>query len=552
VTSSVAERKTTSLKSHRALYRSSWRRLLLGIGLAAIQTVFLLPMPLVMQRVIDDAIPNRRRGEIVLLAAALVVLTIVSALTTMCARRVSLGVTKRAARDLRRQVIGRLNGASRQFHVTADQSGLHELVVREIDRVDLMTSALIAQMLPSAVLVIGMLGVLVSIDWLLTAVTIVVGALFAAANKLLVRHLDARYENYQRAMGNFSRGVMQMLRVQDLMRIQGARTTEADARERELADLERTAISRSMAGTTYDVTQQALVSVGDLISFYAGFALLRGPLNTATSAMPTIIEGRQAMTRLYDRLGEIDADPYTGTNVIDLKGEIRLDEVSLRYGDRLVLDKVSLAIEPGRILGIAGPNGSGKSSIINVILGLYRPHEGRVSADAVDYDELDMAAFARQIGVVPQTPYFFPGTIRDNLQYGTEETNRVVLHRALHLSHAWDFIQHLPEQLDTDLSDDALTLSGGQRQRLALARALLREPAVLVLDEPTNHLDRETVGRLLATLRTLHPAPAVVVVTHDPSLLDMVDAVVHIDGGQVKEPSPAEPSRAGAEPTGRR
>jgi ABC-type multidrug transport system fused ATPase/permease subunit len=543
------------LRKHRAFYRRSWKRLLVGVGLAAMQTLFLLPMPVLIRRVIDDAIPNHRRSEILVLAGGMVGLTVATAVVTLLARRIVLGVTKRVARDLRADVLSRLNRAPRQFHVTADQGSLHEMVVRETDRVDLMTSSLLADLLPSTVLILGMLGVLISIDWMLTVVTLVMGLGFGLANKSLLRFLDERYDKYHRSLEQFSRGVLHLLRVQDLMRIQGARHVEERRTDAELAHLERAAIARAWAGTAYEVSQQSLIalvgaailmvgglraasgsmSIGDLISFYAGFALLRGPLSAGSGSIPTILEGKQAMARLYDRLDAIDAQQYTGTTKVTLRGSIELVDVSLAYGETPVLDHVDISIRPGRTTAIVGANGAGKSSILNVLLGLYRPSSGTARAEGVAYDDLDLEHLLQQIGVVPQVPYFFPGSIRENLLYGSEDVAVDALHRALMLSHAWDFVQHLPGGLDAELSDDALTLSGGQRQRLALTRALLREPALLVLDEPTNHLDRATVDQLLAVLSTMDPRPAVLVVTHDAGFLRNVDELVRRERGRVVE-----------------
>jgi ABC-type multidrug transport system fused ATPase/permease subunit len=508
---------TDLMERHRALYRRSWRRLTAGIGLAAVQTLFLLPVPVLIKNVVDDAIPNHDQSQVALLGLAIVGLTLLNAIATILARRVTLTVTKRAARDLRRRVLTRLYEASRQYHVTADQGAMHDRAVHETERVDMMTSALIADMVPSVVLATGLLGVLVGIDWLLTVVTVASGAVFAFSNRRLVHWLEGRYDRYQLAMERFSRGVLLALRGQELTRIQGAEKIELRNREVELVDLEREGISRSMGFTVYDVSQQALLatvgavilivgglrvtsgdmSIGDLISFYAGFALLRGPLSSASGAMPTIVEGRQAMKRLYAALNDIELRPYSGSAPIQLVGRLQLDRVSMAYGDKPVLHEVSFALEPGRAIALVGPNGSGKSSVINLLLGQYRPDDGQVLADGRPYDELDLATLLQGVGVVPQVPFFFPGTIRENLLYGSEQASALDLHRALHLSNAADFVALLPRGLETELSDDALTLSGGQRQRLALSRALLRNPAVLVLDEPTNHLDSATVDRLL-------------------------------------------------------
>jgi ABC-type multidrug transport system fused ATPase/permease subunit len=545
----------SGLRRHRRFYRGSWPRLALGGSLSALQTLALLPLPVLIQHVIDVAIPDDRRGQIVLLAAAMVGLTVASAVLTVAARRVTLGVTKRATTTLRRDVVQRLNRASRQFHITEDQGRLHELVVRDTDRIDLGTTSLLADLVPSAVLVIGMLGVLVRIDWLLTLVTVMTGVVFGVANKMLIRRLGATYRTYHAALESFSRGVLHMLRVQDLMRIQGARESEESLRDKELDHLERAGIARSLGLTRYEVSQQSLIafvgamilmvgglraasgamSIGDLISFYAGFALLRGPLSSASGAIPTILEGRQALDRLYRRLDEIDPDPYRGDRRIRLTGALELEHVSLGFEGTAVLHDVSLRAAPGRTVALVGANGSGKSSAVNVLLGLYKPDSGQVRADGVQYEELDLPSLNRQIGVVPQVPFFFPGSIRENLLYGSETATNEDLHRALLLANAWDFIRALPGGLDAEVSDDALTLSGGQRQRLAIARALVRRPAVLVLDEPTNHLDRESVGLLLDTLRDLDPAPSVVLVTHDEGVLGHVDQIVRIDGGRVVE-----------------
>ncbi len=547
---------------HYQFYRGSGRQLAVGIALSAVQTMTLLPVPLLVARAIDTAIPRKSVQQLLIIGASIVGLTIVSALVTLAARRATLAVTKRATRDLRLMLLDKLYSVSRQFHVVNDQGELHDRLVHESDRVDLMTSALIADLLPAVVLTTGLLAVLSIRSPLLTLVTVICTLTLFACNRLLHSTLRQRFIRYQFSVAKFSRGVLHTLRTQDLTRIQGAETVDRADRAAEATDLQLASQQRAMTLTIHSVSQQTLMaavgavilvvggtlaargrmSVGDLIGFYAGFALIRGPLTGVTAAYPTVVEGRQSLHRLYQLLDHPDQRPYHGTRPIEFSGCLELCNVSLAYGDRPVLRSVSLRLEPGRVVALVGPNGSGKSSVVNVLLGFYRPQEGSVRADGLAYDDLDLSFVVSRLGVVPQEPFFFPGTIRQNLLYGFSQPNADAVEeamvRALRLSTADQFLTFLPDGLDTTLGDDAMMLSGGQRQRLAIARALVREPCALILDEPTNHLDITVIASVLRNIRCLDPAPAVLIVSHDVEAARSADEVVQLVDGQIQPSHP--------------
>ncbi len=554
---------TTSVWArHYQFYRGSGKQLAVGIALSAVQTMTLLPVPLLVARAIDTAIPHKSVKQLLVIGAAIVGLTIVSALITLAARRVTLAVTKRATRDLRLMLLDKLYSVSRQFHVVNDQGELHDRLVHESDRVDLMTSALIADLLPAVVLTTGLLAVLSIRSPLLTLVTVVCTITLFACNRLLHSTLRQRFIRYQFSVGKFSRGVLHTLRTQDLTRIQGAEGFDRADRAAEATDLQLASQQRAMTLTIHSVSQQTLMaavgavilvvggtlaargrmSVGDLIGFYAGFALIRGPLTGVTAAYPTLVEGRESLHRLYLLLDHPDQRPYHGTRRIEFSGHLELCDASLAYGDRPVLRNVSLRLEPGRVVALVGPNGSGKSSVVNLLLGFYRPQEGSVRADGQAYDDLDLSYVVSRLGVVPQEPFFFPGTIRQNLLYGisqpTDDALDAAVHRALRLSTADQFLAYLPDGLDTALGDDAMVLSGGQRQRLAIARALVRKPYALILDEPTNHLDITVIASVLRNIRCLDPAPAVLIVSHDAEAARSADEVVRLVDGRIEQSQP--------------
>jgi ATP-binding cassette subfamily B protein len=238
------------------------------------------------------------------------------------------------------------------------------------------------------------------------------------------------------------------------------------------------------------------MTLGSLLSFYAALALLRSRLNAVFSSVPRIIEGSESLNRLYRLLKLKSSRPYFGTARISLRGEIALEAVSFRYGDHPVLYRASLTIPPATMVALVGINGSGKSTVVNLILGFYRPYEGHLYADGRPYDELDMRVLRRQIGVVTQDPIIFPGTIWENIVYGHERIDKAQVVQASRLATAYEFIERLPDGYDTQVGEDGLLLSGGERQRILIARAVVNSCNVLIADEPFSNIDKTSKGFL--------------------------------------------------------
>jgi ABC-type bacteriocin/lantibiotic exporter with double-glycine peptidase domain len=188
-------------------------------------------------------------------------------------------------------------------------------------------------------------------------------------------------------------------------------------------------------------------------------------------------------------------------------------------------------LHPHSRVAIIGANGVGKSTIAHLILGFYSPLSGCLHADDVPYEEVDVVHLRRQIGVVMQDPALFSGTISENICYGATDIDRKKIEGAAKLAMAHDFIQNLPEGFDTYIGEDGVLLSGGERQRLAITRALLRRPKLLILDEPTNHLDRIAVGQLLDNLDALDYHPALLMISHDMSVIRHADEVYRLEEG---------------------
>jgi ABC-type bacteriocin/lantibiotic exporter with double-glycine peptidase domain len=218
-----------------------------------------------------------------------------------------------------------------------------------------------------------------------------------------------------------------------------------------------------------------------------------------------------------------------------LRGRIVLEGVTFAYGDQAepVLRDVSLAVEPGQHVAVVGRSGSGKSTLARLLLGLYVPTSGRILVDGVDLNDLDLAWFRRQVGFVPQRPHLFAGSLRSNLAFGAHAADLPAIERAARLACIEDEIGAMPMGFETIVIDQGASLSGGQHQRLALARALVHDPAVLILDEATSALDSLTERAVQSNLEGL--ACTRVVIAQRLSTIEAADVIFVLEGGRLVE-----------------
>jgi ATP-binding cassette subfamily B protein len=282
------------------------------------------------------------------------------------------------------------------------------------------------------------------------------------------------------------------------------------------------------------------LTVGGLLAYFAAAALAGAQVERLIACMPVLAEGAAALARLQAYLSAPRAPGYAGRRKIDWSGQVAIEGVDFAYGERPVLESVSLTLPPGRRVGVLGSNGAGKTTLLNLILGLCRPGAGRLSADGVAFDDLDLAAQRRMIGLAPQEPVFFDGSVFDNIAYGAPGLTREAVANLAERIGASRLIDRLPGGLDAPLGEGGLRLSGGERQMIAILRALAPRPRLLLLDEPTNHLDLTATRGVLDALATWPDRPGIVLVSHDPAAMAGLNAVYRIDAARLREVCPTD------------
>lgn len=543
------------LRAYAELYRDARGTVVIGVLGAVLQTALLLPVPWMVGHAIDRVIPRGDTLELLLVGSAVVGLTLLGALVNLASRSFVVGATKRATADLRREVVERVHALPREAQQRFDRADLLDRMLMATARVDAMAVAVLGDLLPGAVLTAGITALLVILDWRLALVTLAIAPVMVLGSRLVASRLRPATVRHARSYEDLQRTLLVGLAALDLTRAQVAEEEMTTHLRHRLETVRAASTRRDLLFARHAVIQQALVgagatvvlvvggvavasgrlTVGDLIAFYACVALLRQPVQAVAGAGPAVAEGRQSLTRIAELFRpDLLPAPHGGIRPEPLRGDLALEHVGFAYDDgRPVLHDVTLRLRPATVVALVGPNGSGKSTAVHLLLGEATPSSGRVTVDGHDLRDVDLRWLRRRVGVVHQDPYLLPGTVWDNLTYGVHDASDDEVRRALAVSTADEVVAALPGGLDAVVGEEGSRLSGGMRQRLAIARALVGQPLVLVLDEPTNHLDEASIARVVHNLASLPTRPAVLLVTHHRALLALAHEVVEVRDGRM-------------------
>jgi ABC-type multidrug transport system fused ATPase/permease subunit len=530
-------------------YRGGFRLIGLGVIAAIGQSALLAPLALLVRHTFDRLIPERDLGGLALAALAMLGCYLASIGVALWGRIAINRTVKRAIARLRGDVLASILALPRADYVAADLGGLQANIVQDTERLDAMSDQAIGQLLPALVTVATLLVALIVISPFMALVVIATALPIVPLGRALRARARVRFRRFRRALEAYSTGTLFVLRAFDLIRAHHAEAYESRRQGERIAELEESSAEVNAGNARWAAIEDMIasagavlvlviggaavatdrLSLGECVSAFVIIALLRDYLRVGLRALSQVVGGAQSLEALHALVTTPRDQPYAGTRAIDFAGEVAIEGVTFGYDpERPILRELSLSLGPrGAIVAIVGPSGAGKSTLIALILGLHRPQAGGLAADGHQYGDLDLAVLRAQMGMVPQDPVIFNGTVTENIAYGLPDAAPGAIRQAAEMAAAHDFIAALPQGYDTPVGDEGVLLSGGQRQRLALARALLRRPALLLLDEPTNHLDSASVRHFMSSLRALPEAPTIVLISHDLDLVYGAATVIY-------------------------
>ena len=524
---------------------------------AAVNSLLVLPVLWLIRHGFDVIIPDGNVRGLILLGGAILVLRAVSSALSLALRSHILHTVKGAITELRADLVAHMYGRSRAWFSRTDPALLQTRIVQDTERLDNLANTVLHGMIPALIAALLLTAVMAALSWPLLLLAMAMFPLLWLLNRRLGGQVQREVFTFQRDFEGYARGTQFALRQMDLTRLR-AFDAQEQARQQLLIDGlrasgHRMAMSfamhsqahRTVAGLGWililivggAMVASGTMTMGSFITFNLAANLLKGHVDSLLGEIPSLIAGHESLVTLRALLDDGEPEPYTGSRQITFDGSVVLRDVHFAY-ERPVLSGVNLTLEPGSRVAIVGDNGVGKSTILGLVLGFAKPSRGEVLASGVSYDEIDIRSLRRAIGVVPQHPSLFLGTARQNVTYGLDAPpTDEELAAVARLTQADALIARLPQGWDTPVGDQAATLSGGEAQRLAISRALLGKPRLLILDEPTNHLDAGSIAPIMTAISALPHRPGILIISHDPSVVAHADVVYRLHDGRLHNES---------------
>ncbi|MEH7493531.1 ABC transporter ATP-binding protein [Neobacillus niacini] len=280
------------------------------------------------------------------------------------------------------------------------------------------------------------------------------------------------------------------------------------------------------------------ITPGEVVMYQTYFTTVVNSVSSMITLIPTIAKGLESVNSIGEILmaGEVE-NHENKPKIKHVDGNFSLRKVSYRYpnSDQTILHDINLEVKQGETVAFVGESGSGKSTILNILIGFIQPTEGKIILDGHDMSSIDLRSFRHHLAVVPQSTILFSGTILQNITYGMPSVTEEELKRVLLAANLWDVIEKLPDGLNTRIGEHGDKLSGGQRQRVSIARALIRNPKVIILDEATSALDSHSEKKIQEALNTLCHGRTTFIVAHRLSTIRNADKIAVIENGRCVE-----------------
>lgn len=542
------------------LYKGNYHKFFLAVIFFFIKHAPVWVLPIVTANIINDITsgsPETYQNIIIQAMIMIVLVALNIPMNYMYTRYKSLA-TRYAETGLRRALVRKLQQLSISYHKETQSGRLQSKIMRDVEAVETLSTQMFLSILNIA-LNIAIAFIVTINKSLVVFIFFLLTTPIAAATMVFFRNVMKKRNNeFRKEMEETSARVMEMVELIPVTRAHALEEEEVQKMSGQLFAVAekgyRLDVIQSLFGSVgwaiFQIFQvvclgftgflaiKGTVMPGDITLYQSYFATIVSQVSSLMSLIPTIAKGIESVNSIGEVLLEDDIEQNEGKEIIkDIYGEFDFKDVTFRYNniDRPVLHNLNLHVDKGETIALVGESGAGKSTILNLVIGFNQVNSGEVLIDGHNMKDIDLRSYRKYLAVVPQTSILFSGTIRDNITYGVDNVDEATLDEIVKAANLTDLINSLPDGLDTMVGEHGGKLSGGQRQRISIARALIRNPKVIVLDEATSALDSISEKLIQEALNNLTKDRTTFIVAHRLSTIKDADKIAVIADGHCVE-----------------
>lgn len=552
------KRNTYKILFH--IYKGNYGKLFVSALFFVLKHTPAWALPIAIAGIVDVATNpgDYQVGKIAYYVGIMVILIVQNIPTNyVYVRMYSLAIRDVEAR-LRGSLVRKLQQLSISYHKNMQSGRLQSKIMRDVEAIETMSTQVFTSLLAIIINIIVAFSVIITKSitvflFFLVTIPIAVVTILAFRKKIRQRNTEFRKE-----MEETSAKVIEMVEMIPVTRAYSVEEKEINRLEEQISKVAHKGykldVVQSLFGSvswvifqlfqvlclafTGTLAYKGKISVGDIVLYQTYFSTIVNSISQIANLVPIFTKGIESLDSIGDILTVHDVESYKGKRKLKkLEGNYEFNDIVYSYGEgeKNVLDHFNLKVNKGETIAFVGGSGAGKTTIMNLIIGFLKPTSGTVLIDGKDMQELDIRSYRKFMAVVPQDSILFTDTLRNNITYGLDSVTDEQLENVLQQTSLKELVDSLPMGLDTVIGEHGGKLSGGQRQRISIARALLRNPEVILLDEATSALDSISERKIQESLEILTKDKTTFVVAHRLSTIQHADKIVVLREGKVQE-----------------
>lgn len=536
-----------------------WFYLLLSVLCIAIVTLGTVFATRLIGIAIDDYIAPSDFQGLVKICGVLLAIYIATSLSTWLQNYLLLWVGQNVVATIRKELFEKIQKLPLKYFDTTTHGELMSRVTNDVDNISIALNSSISQALQSVLTMVGTFAMMLYLSIPLTIATVITIPVMVVATKLVTSRSRKYYKEKQERLGKLNGHIEEIISGQKVVKVFCQEEKMIEAFSQRNKDLLEVGVRAEIFSGMIGPIMMALNNMAyAIVVATGGFMMVMGlpmtlgiisnfmiyskqfarPLNELANQVNTLMAAFAGAERVFEVLDESEEEEDAPNAVVlnEVEGDVVLSHVNFSYEEgHPILKEVNLYAKPGQTIAFVGPTGAGKTTIINLLTRFYDINSGSITIDGYNIKEIKRMNLRSNLGIVLQDTYLFTDTIRENIRYGRLNASDEEIKQAAKLANAHEFIKRLPDGYDTILSDGGGNLSQGQRQMLAIARAILANPSVLILDEATSSVDTRTEVKIQEAMKNLMQGRTNFVIAHRLSTIKDADLIAVVNHGEIVE-----------------